>query len=183
MNKITEKQLLAHAKKGELAAFEELVAAYEHPVFAFAFRFCDDSAAAQKLTQDVFLSIYTALSSAHTENNFALWVYRTMLQLCLQNAAASKKITDILFEDAVRTQTPFAPATLAVALSQLSVESRNILLLRDVIGLTYSEIAQLLTLEETSIKLQLAKARRQLVLALQSETPTSLDAAEGSVLP
>ncbi len=183
MNKSTEKQLLSQAKKGELSAFEELVAAYEHPVFAFLFRACNDRAIAEKMTQDVFLHIYTTLSSAHTENNFTLWVYRTMLQHCLQHTAASKKITDILFEDALRTASPAAPTTLAAALSQLSAEPRNILLLRDVIGLTYSEIAQLLTLEETSVKLQLANARRQLYLALQTEPPMSSAAAEGSATP
>lgn len=173
-----EKTLVARAKKGEMDAFEELVTAYERRVYALALRSSGSEEDAKDISQEVFLRIYRAIDSFRGESGFSTWVYRITMNICVDHArrgSTAPPTLSLVDEDAHETPLPDPdPAhqpelaaenaalreELQTALDELTDDHRQILLLRDVSGLHYDEIAHVLKLSEGTVKSRLARARR-----------------------
>lgn len=180
MPKNEEKILVSRAKRGELQAFEALVTAYEHRVFALALRSSGNEHDARDIVQEVFLRVYRSLHSFRGDSGFSTWIYRITMNICVDFArrGASGPQTDPMegegqkshsLPDSDVSHQPEAAAEAAelrdeirAALSELSEEHRAIVLLRDVSGLTYDEIARALQLTEGTVKSRLARARKSL---------------------
>lgn len=81
-----EKVLLQRAKKGEMAAFESLVTAYERRVYSLALRSTGSEADAADITQEVFLRAYRSLDTFRGESGFSTWLYRITVNLCVDLA-------------------------------------------------------------------------------------------------
>ena len=172
-----EKVLLARAKKGEIAAFESLMTAYENRIYSLALRSTGSEQDAADITQEVFLRAWKNLDSFRGDSSLSTWLYRVTSNLCVDFArkkAAEGMPTSIDDEespaadlaDASRMAQPEAAAEnselreeLQFALAQLSEEHRRVVLLRDVAGMTYTDIARTLGLEEGTVKSRLARAR------------------------
>ena len=175
-----EKVLLARAKKGEIAAFETLMRAYENRVYTLALRSTGSEHDAADITQEVFLRAWRNLDSFRGDSSLSTWLYRVTANLCVDLArkktgeGASASIDDeespaAAVADPVRMNRPEEAAEnnelrqeLQYALSQLSEEHRRIVILRDVGGLSYADIARPLGLEEGTVKSRLARARAAL---------------------
>lgn len=175
-----EKVLLARAKKGEIAAFEALVSAYENRVYTLALRSTGSEFDAADITQEVFLRAWRNLDSFRGDSSLSTWLYRVTANLCVdfarkrasEGAPASMDDEDSpasVLPDPVRMNRPEEAAEnnelkqeLQYALSQISEEHRRIVVLRDVAGLSYADIARTLGLEEGTVKSRLARARAAL---------------------
>lgn len=196
-----EKVLLARAKKGEIAAFESLMTAYENRVYTLALRSTGSEQDAADITQEVFLRAWKSLDSFRGDSSLSTWLYRVTSNLCVDFArkrAAEGNIASIddtespaaSIPDPARTIQPEQAVEnqelreeLQHALAQLSEEHRKVVLLRDVAGLTYTEIARTLGLEEGTVKSRLARARNSLRKILLERgnisLPTSSKQTEG----
>lgn len=175
-----EKVLLARAKKGEVAAFESLVTAYENRVYTLALRSTGSEQDAADITQEVFLRAWRSLDSFRGDSSLSTWLYRVTANLCVD--FARKKTGEGLtasvddeegpaatLADPDRMNRPEEAAEnselrqeLQYALSQVSEEHRRIVVLRDLGGMSYADIARMLDLEEGTVKSRLARARAAL---------------------
>lgn len=175
-----EKVLLARAKKGEVAAFESLVTAYENRVYTLALRSTGSEQDAADITQEVFLRAWRSLDSFRGDSSLSTWLYRVTTNLCVDFArkkmgeGPTASVDDeegpaAILADPDRMNRPEEAAEnselrqeLQYALSQVSEEHRRIVVLRDLGGMSYADIARMLELEEGTVKSRLARARAAL---------------------
>ena len=178
-----EKHILARARRGDLAAFEELVRQNEKRVYAVALRSCGSPEDAADITQEVFLRAWRSIESFRGDSGFTTWLFRITANLCVDFArrkTAQPPVQSLEGEDeAGRPVADPAPTPdeqqencelcreLAAALDAVSEEHRRIVLLRDVSGLSYTEIAEALEISEGTVKSRLSRARIALRTILQ----------------
>ena len=185
-----EKVLLQRAKKGEMAAFESLVTAYERRVYSLALRSTGSEADAADITQEVFLRAYRSLDTFRGESGFSTWLYRITVNLCVDLARKNNPAESLDDEQALEapeTRGAYQPETalanselrreLDAALSLVSEEHRKIVILRDVAGMSYADIAAALELEEGTVKSRQARARAALRKILIERGNISLPSA------
>lgn len=179
-----EKALLSRARRGEMSAFEDLVTRYEKRVYALALRSTGDAEDAADLTQETFLRAWRAMDGFRGDSGFSTWLFRITMNLCVDFARRktavpqTQSLTDE--EERERALPDTAPTPeqhlenselgreLVAALGEVSEEHRRIVLLRDVSGLSYTEIAEVLELSEGTVKSRLSRARlalREILLA------------------
>lgn len=178
-----EKHLLSRARRGEIAAFEQLVTLYERRVYAVALRSAGIPEDAADITQEVFLRAWRSIEKFRGDSGFSTWLFRITMNLCVDFARhkhASPQTQTLTDEDDGERALPDSAPTpeehldnselgreLAAALDEVSEEHRKIVLLRDVSGLSYTEIAEALEISEGTVKSRLSRARlalRQVLL-------------------
>ena len=173
-----EKVWIQRAQKGDAAAFEQLVTAYERKVYALALRSTGSEADAADLTQEVFLRAWRSLNSFRGDSTVSTWLYRITMNICIDFSRkkslqlvplSDEEGNELPLPDRRTTNSPEAALEnqelsreLNTALKQLTPDHRQAILLRDVSGLTYQEIGRMLALEEGTVKSRLARARRNL---------------------
>ena len=164
-----EKVWIQRAQKGDAAAFEQLVTAYERKVYALALRSTGSEADAADLTQEVFLRAWRSLNSFRGDSTVSTWLYRITMNICIDFSRkkslqlvplADEEGNELPLPDRRTTNSPEAALEnqelsreLNTALKQLTPEHRQAILLRDVSGLTYQEIGRMLALEEGTVKI------------------------------
>ncbi|MCI7125083.1 MAG: sigma-70 family RNA polymerase sigma factor [Agathobaculum sp.] len=170
-----EKHILAKARRGETDAFEELVRLYEKRVYAVALRSSGSPEDAADITQEVFLRAWRSIEGFRGDSGFATWLFRITMNLCVDHARrrqAQPQTQPLAADDEAERPIPDSAPTpeeqlenselgreLAAALGEVSGEHRQIVLLRDVAGLSYTEIAETLEINEGTVKSRLSRAR------------------------
>ena len=139
-----DKHIVAQARRGELSAFEELVTRYEKRVYAIALRSSGSPEDAADITQEVFLRAWRSMKDFRGDSGFATWL------LPLPDTAPSPE---------EHLENSELGRELAAALDEVSDEHRRIVLLRDVSGMSYTEIAEILEVSEGTVKSRLSRAR------------------------
>jgi RNA polymerase sigma-70 factor, ECF subfamily len=165
--------LLARLRAGDPRAFEELVTTYEHRVFGVALRMLGSRAEAEEITQEAFLRAHRAVVSFRGDARLGTWLYGIASRLCLNRLSSPDRRMargDAALADVPAT-TPDAAAeveraeldaALRTAIEELPNEQRLVLVLRDVEGLSYEEIADALALVPGTVRSRLHRARMQL---------------------
>lgn len=170
-----EKHILTRARRGETAAFEELVRLYEKRVYAVALRSSGNPEDAADIVQEVFLRAWRSIESFRGDSGFSTWLFRITMNLCVDHARhkhAQPQTQPIVTDDETERPLPDPAPTpeehldnrelgreLAAALEEISEEHRRIVLLRDVSGMSYTEIAEVLEISEGTVKSRLSRAR------------------------
>ena len=154
---LDDKHILARARRGELDAFEELVRRYAKRVYVIALRSSGNPEDAADITQEVFLRAWRSIENFRGDSGFSTWLFRITMNICVDHARhrqAQPQTTTLTTEDDEELG-----RELAAALAEISEEHRRIVLLRDVSGMSYSEIAEILEISEGTVKSRLARAR------------------------
>ncbi len=186
-----EKILIQRAKKGEIAAFESLVTAYERRVYSLALRSTGSPEDAADIAQEVFLHAYRSLDSFRGDSGFSTWLYRITMNLCVdfarKNTAQPQSLDQQTADQIEETHPASQPETalanselrreLDAALNMVSEEHRKIVILRDVAGMSYADIGAALGLSEGTVKSRLARARAALRKILLERGNISLPSA------
>lgn len=186
MPHLEEPVLLRAAKQGNQDAFADLMRLYEKPIYNRCLRMSRRHEDAEELTQTTFLKAWRSLPGFQEDSTFFTWLYRLATNTCIdflrqegrRNGALASvslddeehptvQISDLrpLPEDLVLQDD--LKQTLLRAMDELSAEHRDILTQRELDGLSYQEIADLLGLELGTVKSRIARARlalRQILL-------------------
>ena len=173
----TEREWIEAARRGDERAFEELVRTYENKVYHLALRMCNNREDAMEIAQEAFLSAWRGLPFFREESSFATWLYRLTTNAAIDFLRRDKRTVTgpSLDDEETFTQVPdTAPSphrraeqrelreALAAGLATLTPEHRQVLLLRELPGMRYEEIAQALDLDIGTVKSRIARAREKL---------------------
>jgi RNA polymerase sigma-70 factor, ECF subfamily len=170
--------VLRKAQRGDDRAFAIIVRSYQTPVFNYVLRMVGDRSLAEDLTQEVFLRVYQGLARFSSRSKFTTWLFQVTKNRVLDELRATERrprtVVDV---DEMRTfevvDAPFEriEAIDAVwrAVEHLTVDLKMALLLRDIVGLSYTEIADSLEVTLATVKWRIWKAREEVQLALARE--------------
>jgi RNA polymerase sigma factor (sigma-70 family) len=165
-----EPDLIRRAQAGDREAFDALYAASAGRVFALLLRLCADRAAAEQLTQNTFVTAWRRLATFRAESRFTTWLHRIAVNELLQEQrSADRRDARIhlqphadLLQHAGRRANPDLRLDLERAIASLPPRARAVLVLYDVEGYTYEEIAHMTDVAAGTVKSQLHRARRLL---------------------
>jgi RNA polymerase sigma-70 factor, ECF subfamily len=179
--------VLRKAQRGDERAFNLIVRAYETPVFNYVLRLVGDRALAEDLTQEVFLRVYQGLPKFSLKCRFTTWLFQVTKNRVLDEFRANERRprSVVAIEDIPPLEVLDAPFEQVEAMdavwssvNELNVELRMALLLRDVVGLSYTEVADALEITLATVKWRIYKAREEVQLALAREGITFGQTAE-----
>ena len=174
--------VLRKAQRGDERAFSLIVRAYEVPVFNYVMRLVGDRSLAEDLTQEVFIRVFQGLPKFSLRSKFTTWLFQVTKNRVLDELRANERRPRALvaIDDAPPLEVVDAPAeqvetieALWVAVEGLTTDLKMALLLRDVVGLSYNEIADALDTTLATVKWRIFKAREEVQLALGREGITS----------
>ena len=170
--------LLRKAQKGDERAFQTILETYEGPVYNYVLRMVGDRTLAEDLTQEIFLRIYQGLAGFSLRCRFTTWLFQVAKNRVLDELRARERKPQsvVTLEDLPPLEVVDAPperveAIDAVwrAVALLNPDLKMALLLRDVVGLSYTEIADALEITLATVKWRIFKAREEVQLALERE--------------
>jgi RNA polymerase sigma-70 factor (ECF subfamily) len=170
--------VLRKAQRGDERAFTLIVRTYETPVYNYVLRLVSDRALAEDLTQEVFLRVFQGLPKFSLRSKFTTWLFQVTKNRVLDELRASERrprltvaLDDVPPLEAVDMPVERVEAVDAVwrSVRELNVDLKMALLLRDVVGLSYTEIADSLEITLATVKWRIYKAREEVQLALARE--------------
>lgn len=184
-HRVSEDNLSDHAlieatKNGDESAFAVIIGRYRNPITNYLYRFLNDYEEAVDLAQETFVRVYFAIDRYHTDYAFSTYIYRIATNLAISEIRKRKRRTILsltgLFQADAEDDTEFQPTdsrslpdkdliddererVIARAIATLPPKYRVPVILRDVEGRTYEEIAGILELGLGTTKSRISRAR------------------------
>ncbi|MBI4587275.1 MAG: sigma-70 family RNA polymerase sigma factor [Candidatus Rokubacteria bacterium] len=166
-------ELVEALRRGAPEAFERLVLAYQHRVYSVALRMLGDRGEAEEVAQEVFLRVHRSIRDFRGEAKLSTWLYAITSRLCLNQLergsrqrrvgeAALARIADAHANPGARLEASELERALHRAIAELDDERRMVVVLRDLHGLAYEEIAAALELPLNTVRSRLHRARMEL---------------------
>ena len=191
----SDEALMARIAGGQVEAFETLLNRYERAVTTFCYSFLHDRHVAEDVAQEVFMRVYRSAERYRPTAKFTTWLYKIAANLCINEqkklkvhharsldepAGPDPEGSRIIEKIARSTALPVtkaerreAGALLEAALAALPDEQRITLVLVEYHGLNYREIAEILEVTVSAVKMRVKRARenlRQLLRILDAPT-------------
>lgn len=177
-----EKLLLKRAKSGDIEAFEALIKGSEKKVFNIALRMTGSHDDAMDLSQEVYIKVFKALSTFKEEASFFTWVYRIAYNTCVDEIRKKDKVKIISYDNEIETEDgelrvqiedkallPLEQVEkkeekerLKKAITKMSLNHREVLIMRDLQGMSYDEIAEIIKCPPGTVKSRINRARQEL---------------------
>lgn len=181
MTREQEAAVISAVLDGDVDAYEALVKEYEKNVYNLALRMTGNSEDAADMSQEAFIKAYNSLGAFRGESKFSVWLYRIVSNVCLdflrsKNRKPTVSLStenddgeEVELDIADESQSPeylldrsLTRDAVRRGLSSLPPEHREILLLREIQGLSYEEIADVLCIEAGTVKSRIFRARKKL---------------------
>ena len=183
-----EGSLIAQSQRGDVDAFDRLVAAHEDRIYHAAYRITGNAEDARDAAQETFVKAFRALPRYRHEAAFGTWLHRIAVNASLDIVRRRPQAPPVPLEEVVlpaQTHNPDIEAErhevqLRVhdALRRLAPDHRVIVVLRDLQGLAYEEIAEVLRMPIGTVRSRLSRAREALRALLKDLAPSMME--EGS---
>ena len=170
--------VLRRAQRGDERAFALILRAYEKPIYNYVYRLLGDRQLAEDLTQEVFVRVFQALPRFSLRCKFTTWLFQVTKNRVLDEMRARERRPQsvIAIEDVPRLEVVDPPVerqetvdAVWRAVGDLNPDLKMALLLRDVAGLSYNEIADSLEITLATVKWRIFKAREEVQVALARE--------------
>ena len=168
----SDRFLVAAAQAGDLQAFEALVCRHQSAVYRVALRMLGSEVDAEDAAQEALVRAWRALSTFRGESAFSTWLYRIVINRCLKARAARRPmeaLPDVLIDLGSDPAEAVAQSERLRALARgvlvLPAEQRAALVLRELEGLSYEQIAQVLGVTVPAVKGRIHRARLGLLKA------------------
>src|SRR6476620_8846646 len=183
-----ELQLVAKCQVGDTLAFNELVTRYRQRAFAMIYNMVRNEQDAWDLTQDGFLKAWKSIGRFRGQSSFFTWLYRILMNVTIDSLRKKQIEAGTEFDDAVGLR-DIAPGSMTTprgemqpaaklsdleirdridqAISRLSPENRQVITLREIDGLEYQEIADLMDCSIGTVMSRLFYARKKLQTMLK----------------
>ena len=178
----TDTQLIKAVQAGDMTAFDELVHRHKDKLFNLVYRFLGDYQDADECAQEIFIKVFKSVNTFRFESTFSTWLFRITVNTCKNKIKSSgyrwkKKTVPLENPDGSKDGNPVteiangAPGPVAAlekkerwmrihqAIGSLPEEQNQVVVLRDIQGLSYQEIADITGLNPGTVKSKLARAR------------------------
>ncbi|WP_075185588.1 RNA polymerase sigma factor RpoE [Teredinibacter haidensis] len=177
----TDEQLVTRVQKGDKRAFDLLVLKYQHKIFAIISRFIKDSAEVQDVAQETFIKAYRALPNFRGDSAFYTWIYRIAINTAKNHLVSRGRrppSSDVDVEEAefysgseqlkdlgtpegqlMRDQ---LEEVVHRAIRDLPEDLRTAVTLREMEGLSYEEIAQVMDCPVGTVRSRIFRARESI---------------------
>lgn len=191
--------LVERAKAGEAGAFRALVERNQDRLFAVAVGMLHDRDEAKDVVQDAFIKAHAKLDTFQAQAAFSTWIYRIAVNLCIDRKRAKARRRSVDLEhapelstetDAIYAGVDIAPSMsgsnplantqnaelggkIGEALNALGEQHRSVIVLREIEGMSYEEIAQTLEIPKGTVMSRLFHARKKMQAALTPYVQTS----------
>jgi RNA polymerase sigma-70 factor (ECF subfamily) len=185
-----EKQLVQRAKRGDSEAFRVLMDRYRRKVYAIAYGMVRDPEAAMDISQEAFIKVHRYLGSFQGTSSFYTWLYRIVVNLSIDHLRKAGRRDMVDYDDMIQRREPddseawIVPKILdknpleacdrkelsdriAEAFEGLSEKHKAVVMLREVEGLSYEQIAETLKIHKGTVMSRLHHARKNLQNALR----------------
>jgi RNA polymerase sigma-70 factor (ECF subfamily) len=182
----SDAELIERCLRKDNTAWELVVARFRRKVFHISYKFTGKHDQAEDLTQEVFLKVFRSLEKFNRDADFGTWLSSVARNYCIDRYRASKREKEVLVEDALAYD--LAPAAFGNphraleerdrrglvrrGLELLPDKLREAVILRDLQGLSYQEMAVRLALPEGTVKSRINRGREELArLLLRAQQP------------
>ncbi len=185
--KIDDSVLVERSREGDSAAMESLIIRYQNRIYNVILRMCRNTDDAAELTQETFVKIIQKINEFEGRSNFYTWAFRIAVNLTLNYCQRSsrldlksldieavdrsrqtkRKLKELLTDDscpdpAILAQNKELCDIVMQSLMQLDEAHRAVVVLRDIEGMNYARIAEVLDIELGTVKSRLSRARSNL---------------------
>ena len=177
-----EELLLEKSKAGDVEAFEKLIEIYQKKIFNLAYRMIGNFDDANDLAQETFIRVFRSIASFKGQSAFSTWIYRITTNVCLDELRKRKNKkemsldAEIQLEDGemkrqIMSDDPLPDevaerdeirSIVSGAIDSLPEDQRLVITLRDIQGLSYDEIADVLDCPSGTVKSRINRARQAL---------------------
>jgi RNA polymerase sigma-70 factor (ECF subfamily) len=180
-----DKTLVAKAQKGDMQAFEELVARHRDKIYARAYSMMRNEDEALDLSQEAWVKAWQRLAQFQGDSSFATWMTRVVINLCLdqlrrqkrqraesieamdeESGGVERQMPPVTFNPTERLERGELRARIEAAMSKLSHEHRTVLVLHEFEEMEYKQIAKVMGCSIGTIMSRLFYARRRLATLL-----------------
>ena len=177
-----EKLLVARTKKGDITAFEELINGYEKKAYNIAYRMMSNEEDAKDMAQEAFIKIYKSIKGFREESSFSTWLYRIVTNTCLDELRKRQRSETVPLETSFENDKGTAHVEIGAdketpediyeriekrqlihnAIDSLNEDYKTVIILRDIQGFGYAEIASILNCSLGTVKSRINRARNML---------------------
>ena len=184
---ITEAELIQRSQQGDLDAFEQLILQYEKRVYTIAYKYMSNHEDASDMAQEALIKAYRSMTSFRGESAFGTWLGRITANCCLDELRKRKNMQIVSLEETLELDegkvkkeisSPMAtPEEHALQqetmqymqslIDELKEENRIVIILRELEGYSYEEIASILNCSLGTVKSRISRARAYLKERIQ----------------
>ncbi len=183
-----EPKLIKKAQKGDVSAFEQIITRYRSVVYGISYRYANNPEDAADMAQEIFLKMFRSINTFKFQSKFSTWVYRVATNTCLDLLKAQRRSASadtvsidggygyedpegnqigIEIEDTsslpdVKAEESEVRDVINRAIGRLSDDYRTVIILRDIRGLSYDEIAEITESSVGTVKSRISRARKNL---------------------